>query len=56
MNYHSTDDRRTVYFDNYRWLCKGFYFNLCFLFHFDNGKYRFAGITTKSFIRQHFME
>ncbi len=55
MNYYYSEDRKVVYFDNYQWLCRGFYFNLCFVYYFYNGRYRFAGITTKGFIRRHFM-
>lgn len=53
MNYHYSEDRKTVFFDTFK--CRGFYFNLCFVFNFENGRYRFAGITTKNFIRKNFI-
>lgn len=54
MNYHYSEDRKTVFFDTFK--CRGFYFNLCFIFELRNdNKYHFCGITTKNFIRKNFI-
>lgn len=53
MNYTYTDDHKVVFFKDFK--CIGFFFNLCFIFRLNNGKYSFCGITTKTFVRNNLM-